>query len=85
MNIVQHKNKLCLLHSVFGQPIIFHQFMENRMADFCLFRRGRPPKLVKFYVKPLVDLVMYLMIPRIFRRGIAVNKSTIFILCSKYM
>ena len=32
--------------------------MENCLADFCLFRSGRPPKLVKLYVEPLVDLVM---------------------------
>lgn len=36
--------------------------MENFMADFCLLRRGRPPKLVKLYVKPLVNLIMDIMI-----------------------
>jgi len=36
--------------------------MENSLAYFCLLRRGRSSKLVKFYVKPLVNLVMDSMV-----------------------
>lgn len=35
------------------------------MADFCLLRRGRAPKLIKFYVKPLVNFSMDSMVPTV--------------------
>ena len=60
--------KLYLLHGIFCEPIVFHQFMENSLAYFCLLRRGRSSKLVKFYVKPLVNLVMDSMVPAFFNK-----------------
>lgn len=32
------------------------------MADFCLLRRRCPPKLVKFYVKPLINFIVDSMV-----------------------
>lgn len=61
------KNHLYLLHGVFCEPIVFHQLLENCLADFSLLGRGCPSKLVKLYVKPFVNLTMDSMIP-IFNR-----------------
>lgn len=63
LNIQVTTNKLYLLHGIFCEIIVFHQFMENCLAYFCLLRRGRSSELVKFYVKPLVNLVMDSMVP----------------------